>query len=236
MKSEISHPRLGTIVVAKSRRARRICLSLRPHGELRLTLPWGCSIAEGVRFMESKVDWVESVRAKYALKYPVETIADGHRVGNRSVQFVEGGEGLAARVEQNRIVIHHPAGTVFADREVQQLAAHAIEKAMCLDARQKLPALTAEIAARHGFDCGKVTIRPSRSRWGSCSARNTLSLSCYVLTLPDHLQRFVILHELCHTVHRNHSAAFHTLLDSHVDGHEKEFAAQLRCCAINTTR
>ena len=48
------------------------------------------------------------------------------------------------------------------------------------------------------------------------------------MTLPTHLQEFVVLHELCHTVHHNHSAEFHALLDKVTGGREKELNRQLK--------
>lgn len=64
-----------------------------------------------------------------------------------------------------------------------------------------LPSRVAELAVRTGLQYRSVTIRATRSKWGSCNGRNDLSLSLYLMTLPEHLRDFVILHELCHTVH-----------------------------------
>jgi predicted metal-dependent hydrolase len=49
-----------------------------------------------------------------------------------------------------------------------------------------------------------------------------------VMLLPEHLREFILLHELCHTRHHNHSVAFHLLLDSLVDGNEKRLNTELR--------
>ena len=70
--------------------------------------------------------------------------------------------------------------------------------------------------------------RATRSKWGSCNGRNDLSLSLYLMTLPEHLRDFVILHELCHTVHHDHSPRFHALLDRLVGGKEKLLNKELR--------
>ena len=62
---------------------------------------------------------------------------------------------------------------------------------------------------------------------------NNLSLSLFLMTLPTHLQEFVVLHELCHTVHHNHSAEFHALLNKVTGGREAELNRQLKSIRKN---
>ena len=94
-------------------------------------------------------------------------------------------------------------------------------------ARDYLPGRTAELATRHGFSYRRVTIRSSRTRWGSCSAVNNINLSLYLMQLPSHLIDYVILHELVHTVHKNHGPSFWQLLDQ-VTGKARLLAAEVR--------
>ena len=96
------------------------------------------------------------------------------------------------------------------------------------EAKRVLPAMVERLAKQHNFNYGRVTIRATRSKWGCCTAQNNLSLSLFLMTLPTHLQEFVVLHELCHTVHHNHSAEFHALLDRVTGGKEKELHRQLK--------
>ena len=96
------------------------------------------------------------------------------------------------------------------------------------EAKEVLPAMVERLANEHGFSYGNITIRATRSKWGCCTSRNNLSLSLYLMTLPTHLQEFVVLHELCHTVHHDHSAKFHALLDKVTGGREKELNRQLK--------
>ncbi len=99
-------------------------------------------------------------------------------------------------------------------------------------AKEYLPERIAQIAAKTNLKYNKVSLRAARTRWGSCSSKNNISLSIYLMALPEHLIDFVILHELCHTVHHNHSAKFHTLMDYICQGREKELNAELRKFSI----
>lgn len=62
------HPALGEIAVARTPRARRITVSVRPPGKVRLTMPASIPVAEGMRFLESKTEWVEAVRERMRRK------------------------------------------------------------------------------------------------------------------------------------------------------------------------
>ena len=95
-------------------------------------------------------------------------------------------------------------------------------------AHEDLPPRVAAIAARTGLKYGKLTIRAARSKWGSCSGRNDISLSLYMMLLPEHLRDYVIIHELCHTVHHNHSPRFHALVDRLTGGRERELDRELK--------
>ena len=99
-------------------------------------------------------------------------------------------------------------------------------------AKAELPTRVEELARLHGFRYGRVTIRASRTKWGCCTGDNNLSLSLFLMTLPPHLRDFVLLHELCHTVHHDHSPHFHALLDRLTGGNEKLLSRELRSHSI----
>ena len=64
------------------------------------------------------------------------------------------------------------------------------------------------LAARMGVDFAGITIRAQRTRWGSCSARGSLSFNCLLMLAPPEVREYVAVHELCHRKQMNHSAAF----------------------------
>lgn len=79
-------------------------------------------------------------------------------------------------------------------------------------AEEKLTPLLARLAEGNGFRYDRVTIRSQKTRWGSCSVRKTISLNCHLLFLPPDVVRYILLHELCHTVFMNHFEKFWALL------------------------
>ena len=99
-------------------------------------------------------------------------------------------------------------------------------------AKADLPGRIARLSAATGLRYAKLSIRASRTKWGSCSGQNHISLSLFLMTLPEHLRDYVIIHELCHTVHHNHSPRFHALVDRLTGGREKALNRELRAYAI----
>jgi len=77
-----------------------------------------------------------------------------------------------------------------------------------------LPPLLAHEAGRFGLGYSSAAVRLQRTRWGSCSVKGTISLNAKLLFLPPELARYVLVHELAHTRHHNHSAAYWDFLAS----------------------
>lgn len=94
-------------------------------------------------------------------------------------------------------------------------------------AKKILPRRVAELAQNFGFEYGRVTIRDTSSRWGSCSSKKNISLSLRLMKVSDVLRDYVILHELCHTVHMHHQKEFWDLLESVCPG-SKSFDKALK--------
>ena len=99
-------------------------------------------------------------------------------------------------------------------------------------AKADLPARLERLSQQTGLHYAGVTIRAARTKWGCCTSRNTISLSLFLMALPEHLRDFVLLHELCHTVHHDHSPRFHALLDRLTGGREQALARELRGYSI----
>ena len=83
-----------------------------------------------------------------------------------------------------------------------------------LAAKEYLPGRLRELAAQHGFTVNQVRIKHNVSNWGSCSVKGNINLNLNLMRLPQDLQDYVMLHELCHLRYMNHGAEFHALLES----------------------
>lgn len=229
MTTIINHPELGEITVSKTRRARRITLSVRPPDKIRLSIPPSVSVREAMRFADSKAEWVRGAIAKYAEKNPVEIIEMPYSTRSHHLELHPVDcRRITANIKNGTIRVSYPFDKDYKCEEVQSAIKKGIEEAWRTEAKAYLPERVAVLAREHGFKYGKVAVRNTVSKWGSCSVRNDLSLSLHLMRLPEYLTDYIILHELCHTVHKNHGPKFHELLDAHTGGRHKNLNKELR--------
>jgi hypothetical protein len=91
-----------------------------------------------------------------------------------------------------------------------------------------LPPWLESLAVSRGFRFERAAVRLQRTRWGSYSRRGTVSLNARLLLLPPELTQYVMIHELCHSIHLDHSSRFWSLVrhhDPHCDRHRREIRA-----------
>ena len=88
----------------------------------------------------------------------------------------------------------------YTEEEIKELA----EKALRI-----IPEKVKHYAPIVGVNYGRITIRNQRTRWGSCSSKGNLNFNCLLVLFPDEVIDYVVVHELCHRKHMNHSAAFY---------------------------
>lgn len=134
-----------------------------------------------------------------------------------------------------------PADCDFDAPRRQEWLAKVIEEGVRKHARYQLCTRMVGYAAHYGIELHDVKINSSKGRWGSCSRHGhqaqlagrgqeyfNINLSLYTLLLPLPVQRLVMLHELTHTRHMDHSAAFHHDLDEWLDGKEEALEQELK--------
>ena len=226
MTRKVEHPTLGTVTLCRRLRMRRIVLSVLRDGSLRVSYPFGVSSARALDFAESRAEWIGKARERQLSRTSGISYTDGMRTRAHTLRIVPAnGKRISVRITDTEAIVSHPAASPA--EEIKKAAQRAYTEALRAEATAFLPQRLSLLARQHGFEYGKVRIKALRSKWGSCTANGDINLSLYLMTLPDNLVDFVLLHELCHTVHHNHSARFHDLLDRLCDGEEKTLARLL---------
>ena len=138
--SEYAHPSLGTVRIVRSERARRLTLSVRASGEIRLTIPRGMNEREALRFLDEKQAWAERTRARFAARLPHETIGMPYSTRKHTLRLEPCAcIAATARIDGELIRVRYPADMNYADEPVQEAIRRGIEQAWRIEAQQYLP-------------------------------------------------------------------------------------------------
>jgi predicted metal-dependent hydrolase len=181
--------------VVRHRWARRYLARLTEHGRVRLTVPRGASIAGGLAFVRDESAWIAREWDRLTAR---AVWASGTVVLWRGMFVTLEETGHAIVCGPETIPLARRAGAVRA----------AVERHWRRLAETELPKRCRELAALHGLLPSRVSVRDQRSRWGACSSRRSITLNWRLLQMPPAVSDYVILHELAHLEHPNHSRRF----------------------------
>ena len=95
---------------------------------------------------------------------------------------------------------------IFSEEELKEITK---------EARKILPSRLEELARTMGISYNQVSLRKQKTRWGSCNSKGNISLNCLLVRVPDEVRDYVLIHELCHRRHMNHSKAFWTMVEKY---------------------
>lgn len=95
-------------------------------------------------------------------------------------------------------------------------------------AQDELFARLERFSEMYDLPYNRAAFRCQKTKWGSCSSGDNISLNINLAFLPAHLQDYILVHELCHIRHKNHAKDFWVLLDQYCDGKAKQYAKELR--------
>ncbi len=213
------------VLVRRSPRARRISLrASQATGDIVLTMPRDASLEAGLRFARTQSGWIAERLARMPRRIP---FSDGAIVPMRD--------------SPHRIVhwsrVRGPATTSCDDQGAPIIAvagepefvAKRVRELLQKEARRDLAAAVADYAGRVGRPAGRIALRDTRSRWGSCTARGDLSFSWRLIMAPPQVLDYLAAHEVAHLVEMNHSARYWRLLReicAHTDAAEAWLKSQ----------
>jgi predicted metal-dependent hydrolase len=211
--------------VRVSGRARNIKIQIYPHGGVEIVAPRRARPAEIAAFVADHHDWIVKTSSRFRqLRLPepplpesIELTALGETV---RVHYRQG-ESRQCRERHGLLTISSPASSPADCWPLLQKWLKQRGRAYLIDA-------TLQTGTEIGLNPKRVHIRLQRTRWGSCSTSGTVSLNAALLMRPPQEMHYVIIHELSHLQHMNHSKRFWRLVESHVPdyrNHERSLDA-----------
>ena len=200
LKKEVVHPVLGKIVYVKNPNSKSVRVSVRLGRGLLVSLPTYFTYNDAELFVEQNCGRIAEMIKRLEQKISAR----------ESVQPANS-EMFKDTVKRARAVL---------PKLLEELSGSMNKRVKITDGRGR--------TVESPFSYNRLFLKNNVSNWGSCSAQRNINLNVNLVNLPEHLIRYVILHELCHLVYMNHGTRFHSLLDSVCGGKEKELAKELR--------
>ena len=212
--------RLGAVdvpyVFKRVPRRRHVHLLVNDEGGIEVRAPWRFSLRKARELLRENAEWVlktlDAVRERLAQRPRLITGArlplldESLRLEIRpraQIDMFECPRRGRGRVERRGAVLRISTGSL-GEGEVRTL----IERWYRREAAVRLTRRIEHYAPLLGVRPSRVTVRGQRSRWGSCSGKGTVSLNWRLMLVPGALADYVVVHELCHLRHMNHSQRF----------------------------
>lgn len=197
-------PGIGEVVLTKRRGAKNIRLSVTSAGKVRVSMPPWSPYSAGIRFAKTRAEWLEQQLSTHNSRF----VENGDRIGksHRLEYQRTTGTKVSSRVTATAVIIK--SGLPLNTAAVQDKISAAAERALALEAKTLLPQRLDRLADKYGYSYNSLKIKKLTSRWGSCSSKKDISLSYFLMQLPWDLIDYVLVHELVHTRHMNHSQDF----------------------------
>jgi predicted metal-dependent hydrolase len=198
--------------VRVSARARRLSIRVYPDARVEVVVPRRAQAREVERFVAAHREWIDDKRAQALRNRPAPQAFPPAELELRATRerlrlHVAGGAGRLRLAEVGAAGMQEALLRVSGTVQPRALR-QALRRWLMTAARRRLAPRVTALAAACGVGIARVSVRRQRSRWGSCSARGTISLNCCLLFQRPEVVDYLIIHELMHVKHMNHSARF----------------------------
>jgi len=224
---------IGEVTFVKTKRTKNLRISMSPHKGVRVSVPNLMSFRKAFSFVIENQDWIHKHLPEMERKLEGQTVFDENTdfttYRRKLVILIKPNiKAPRAKLLKEKILVEFPESLDIYTEQYQDFIRTIIEETWRKEAKELLPIRTSELATKFNLSYEKVSVKNTKSRWGSCSHQNNISLSLHLMRLPKELRDYVILHELAHTVEKNHQPPFWNFLDTLTEGNAKKLDKELK--------
>jgi predicted metal-dependent hydrolase len=216
----------GHITLRRSAKASHVRIRVAPDGRLRASLPLYAPTFLVKRLIKTSR---EQLRAMLAEQSSDMTFEHGMQIGKSHTLIIRQAASSKPTVARHgqQIIASLPQGNTLQDSTIVRSIRDVVIEALRIEAKSYLTKRLAYLAQQGGFNYDRVRFSHASGRWGSCSSNGTISLNIALMKLPFELIDYVLVHELSHTIHMNHSPEFWSVVEQ-TDPHYKEHRRSLK--------
>lgn len=206
---------IGNVTLTKLSRSKNIRIRIN-GSKVSVTLPRFMPYKTALHYAQKKRTWIlENTK-------PPVNFSNGMLIPpfNAFHIFERSVSRVSSRQTDDMLVVSVPEGTTLDSSDVQSKIRAQIIKQLRLCSEERIIPRVRLLANQYQFEVNSVVIKRLRGRWGSCSQKNDLVFNLFLVQMPDEYIDYVIFHELCHTVHLNHSKQFWQLVEAHIPNYK----------------
>lgn len=212
---------LGTIIIKRNSRARRVIARRKPN-MVEMTVPQRLTESQIKKHFDNLKPRILQLPVKQVVKITeeskIKTLTFEVVINRVDTDFDNASMSLKDGIVTIDFPVKHNIESDTSQEVIRKLIIHALRH----EAKRVLPDKVRDFAKKMNVQVNDIKINSSKHRWGSCTGIKNINLSLFVMMLPVHLINYVIIHELVHTVELNHSPRFWALLDEIFNGKARE--------------
>ena len=193
-------------------KAKRYIIRIMPDQTIRVTIPKYGTERQAQRFLNENIEKLQTQINKQT--EPSFKLKHTYNSKSYSIKIIETKGDNDVDIINRNIIIRISKQHKIESKEAQDYIKFILIQILRKEAKLYIPKKTMELANRHKLTVSNIKINSAKTRWGSCTARNSLNFSLFLMQLPYELIDYVILHELSHTIHKNHGSGFYDLLNT----------------------
>lgn len=202
--------------VRESGRARRLSIKVYPHGRVEVVVPKRTRARDVKAFVEENREWIQKTRASYAAKHPLEPFALPYRV---SLPAIDRSYRITYRPQKDVTTVrfrrHGDLLVLSGKTGDDKLCVAALKRWLAGLAKREFEPRLRSLSSQTENSFKRLQVRGQKTCWGSHSSTGTISINYCLLFLEPALVRYLMIHELSHARHMNHSRRFWRAVGRH---------------------
>ncbi len=216
---------IGEITIRKNKRSKSLRATAKSNGEISVTIPYYASYKEALNFIISNKNKILEIKEKvqqHKIEYEKYEIGKVYKTKLHTVSLISSEKSrMSVQQKDKEIKIGFPKRVNDIPDNAQKEVRDIFREIYRMEAKMFMIPRTYMLAEKFGLRFNRVTIKSAKTRWGSCSSKNNINLNLNLMRLPEQLIDYVILHELAHLKHPNHSSNFWNFLGTMIENPKK---------------